>query len=260
MKKILYNFLKWLSFMLVLFCLISVLLYYFTTPKNNRDWTVEHAKLPLIQFQGDSNNPNIFVKDVRDFQWQSTNKIHYKNMQFKLENIVELKAIVSHFSAISEIAHVFMTFVLDDGRELGVSIEARREKGEPFSLQGGLFAQFEIIYVLASPEDLLGTRKISGDELHSYPIKESKEKAQELFLLIANKVNNLYKTPELYHLFFKNCTNQLVKNVSILTQEKYPWYFQTLAPGLTGRTLYELDLIDLPNLSFEEIQEKTLIK
>jgi hypothetical protein len=181
-------------------------------------------------------------------------------MQFQLENIIELKAVVSHFSAISEIAHVFMSFVLDDGRELGVSIEARREANEAFSIQGGLLAQFEIMYVLATPEDLLGIRKINKDVVRVYPIKENKEKAQALFLLIANEVNALRKQPALYHLVFKNCTNQLVKNVSILTEKKYPWYFQTLAPGLTGKTLYELDLIDLPNLSFKEIQDKTLVK
>jgi len=50
-----------------------------------------------------------------------------------------------------------------------------------------------------------------------------------------------------------------VKNVSILTEEKYPWYFQTLAPGNTGRILYELELIDLPDTGFEDIQAKTLL-
>ena len=202
----------------------------------------------------------IKVNNLRDFQWKNNSPEQYQNLQFQLNDVVELKAAVSHFSAISEIAHVFMTFVLSDGRELGVSIEARREHDEEFTIQGGLFAHFELIYVLATPEDLLGIRKVNGEKVHVYPIKETKEKAQELFLLIANQVNSLNKNPELYHLFFKNCTNQLVKHVSILTQEKYPWYFQTLAPGLTGRTLYELDLIDLPGTSFKDIQAKTLIK
>lgn len=200
------------------------------------------------------------VNNIRDFKWSTENMAHYKNLEFHLENIVELKAVVSHFSAISEIAHVFMIFVLDDGQELGVSIEARREANEAFSIQGGLLAQFEIMYVLATPQDLLGIRKINGDTVHIYPIKETKEKAQELFLLIASEVNALYKEPALYHLLFKNCTNQLVKNVSILTEQKYPWYFQTIAPGLTGNTLYKLDLIDLPHLSYDEIQVKTRIQ
>ena len=116
------------------------------------------------------------------------------------------------------------------------------------------------MYVLASPEDLLGIRNINNEAVHVYPIKVSKEKAQELFLLISQDVNALTKKPRMYHLFFKNCTNQIVKHVSVLTEQQYPWFFQTLAPGKTGEILYDLGLIDLPNMSFEEIQAKTLIK
>ena len=245
---------------MLLLGLVTAILYFFIEPKQDRDWVVEHRLLASIDIQGEANNPSISVKNIRDFKWESTNKVHYQNMQFQLENIVELKAVVSHFFVISEIAHVFMIFVLDDGREFGVSIEARRELGEAFSIEGGLFAQFEIIYVLATPDDLLGIRKVNGESTHLYPIKETKEKARELFLLIADKVNGLNDKPEMYHLLFKNCTNQLVKHVSILTEQKYPWYFQTLAPGNTAKTLYDFDLIDMPNMRFEEIQTKTLIK
>ena len=257
---------KWIGIPIVLFALASAVLYLLVTPKQDRNWTQAHAVLAKIEFQGDQNNPDILVKNIRDFQWQvedknnDQDKAHYKNMKFQLKNVVELKAVVSHFSTISEIAHVFMIFVLDDGRELGVSVEARREQDEGFSIQSGLLAQFEIMYVLATPGDLLGIRKINKESVHIYPIKETREKAQELFMLIANEINALAEKPRMYHLFFKNCTNQLVKNVSILTERKYPWYFQTLAPGLTGRTLYELDLIDMPDTDFKDIQAKTLVE
>jgi len=250
---------------LALIGLASSTLYSFTTPKQNRNWTTEHALLPTIQIDKESLNPSISIENIRDFQWERVNQTinhnpQYKKMQFQLENIVELKAVVSHFSPISDIAHVFLIFILDNGRELGVSIEARREKGEAFSIQGGLLAQFEIIYLLATPEDLLGIRKLNNEAIHIYPIKETKKKAQELFLLIANEINALNETPHLYHLFFKNCTNQLVKHVSTLTQQQYPWFFQTFAPGKTGEILYDLDLIDLPSMNFEEVQTNTLVR
>ena len=263
MKHIVYRvttkIIKWVFIALFLFGNGTAILYWLVEPKQNRDWTPAHARLAAVEFSGDKNNPEVKIRNIRDFQWQTENPQRYQEMQFKLENIVELKAVVSHFSAVSEIAHVFMIFVLNDGRELGVSIEARREHDEEFSISGGLLAGFELIYVLATPQDLLGIRKINQEAVHVYPIKETKEKAQEMFLLIANEIKDLTKQPSLYHLFFKNCTNQLVKNVSILTKRKYPWYFQTLAPGLSGRTLYELDLIDLPGMSFKEIQAKTLL-
>ena len=237
---------------------MSVVLYWWVEPKQDHKWAPEHSRLATVDLQGNGSNPEVTVKNLRDFQWNEGDPMRYQDMQFALEDIIKLKAGVSHFSAISEIAHVFMTFVLADGRELGLSIEARREHGEEFSLHGGLLAHFELIYVFATPEDLLTVRKNANDTIHMYPIKSSKEKAQELFLLMAERTNQLNAVPELYHLFFKNCTNQLVKNISILTERSYPLYFQTLAPGLTGRTLYELDLIDLPeDFSFSDIQEKT---
>lgn len=254
------NILKWTLLALLMFAIVSAIRYASTTPKQDHSWAVAHERLASIEFSDATVNPSVTVKNLRDFQWDSVNPQRYRDMKFKLDDIVELEAGVSHFSAISEIAHVFMLFVLADGRQLGVSIEARREHDEEFSILSGLFAGFELITVLATAEDLLSVRKINQEEVHLYPIKENKEKAQELFMLIANDVNALIKEPQLYHLFFKNCTNQLVKHVSVLTKDKYPWYFQTLAPGLTGRTLYELGLIDLPDTGFEDIQNRTLVK
>ena len=256
---------KWIAIPLILFSLISVIFYFFIEPKQNKNWTSEHAILPSILITDkvtDSSNPRIYLKNIRDFNWLTTDglKVHYQDASFQLKNINGIKAVVSHFSAISEIAHVFIIFTLDDGREFGISIEARRERDEAFSLYGGLFANFEIIYVVATPKDLFGIRKKNNEDIHVYPIKATEEKAQALFLLIAHEINALTKKPSLYHLFFKNCTNQLVKNVSILTEKKYPWYFQTLAPGKTGKMLFDLDLINLPDTNFESIQTKTLIK
>lgn len=258
-KKRLKIFIKWFVVPLILLSLAMAMLYFFTEPKQDRNWVAEHSVLAKVDIQGDKDNPSISVKNIRDYKWKSTNKVNYQDMQFQLDKIVGLKAVVSHFSVISEIAHVFLIFVLDDGRELGVSVEARREVGENFSIEGGLFAQFELIYVLATPDDLLEIRKLNHESTYLYPIKATQEKARELFMLIVTEVNKLHENPEMYHLFFKNCTNQLVKHVSILTEQKYPWYFQTLAPGNTAKTLYDFDLIDIPNASFEEIQAKSLI-
>jgi len=253
---------KWVIIPLILFGLVSAISYFFTEPKQNKQWAIEHALLPNILITGNKKNPEITLKNVRDFNWITTNdkKVHYQETQFQLKDIKGLKAVVSHFSVISEIAHVYIIFTLNDGREFAVSIEARREQDEGFSLHGGLFAKFEIIYVLATPKDLLDIRKKNNESVHIYPIKVTTEKSQELFLLIAQNINALTQKPALYHLFFKNCTNQLVKHVSILTEEKYPWYFQTIAPGKTGKLLFDLGLIDLPDTSFDSIQTKTLIK
>ena len=257
---------KWIIIPLLLFSLISAISYLLTKPKQDKQWAIEHTLLPSVLINSDEssdkNNPEITLKNIRDFNWLTTKdkKVHYQDAHFQLNNIKGLKAVVSHFSVISEIAHVYTIFTLNDGREFGISIEARREQDEGFSLHGGLFAKFEMIYVLATSKDLLDIRKKNNESVHIYAIKVTAEKAQELFLLIAKDINALTQKPALYHLFFKNCTNQIVKHVSILTEKKYPWYFQTIAPGKTGKLLFDLNLIDLPDTSFDSIQTKTLTR
>ncbi len=259
MKRGLKICIVWCVVLLVSLSLLMTAFYMFTEPRQDRNWAVEHSVLAKVDILGDEDDPTVSIKNVRDYKWTSVNKVNYQDMRFQLDKIVGLKAVISHFSVISEVAHVFLIFVLDDGRELGVSVEARREEGERFSIEGGLFSQFELIYVLATPDDLLGIRKLNHESTYLYPIKATKEKVRELFMLIVAEVNRLNENPEMYHLLFKNCTNQLVKHVSILTEQKYPWYFQTLAPGNTAKILYDLGLIDIPNASFEEIQAKSLI-
>ncbi len=250
----------WTLTPLIIFSLVSALLYLFTTPKQKQNWTKAHAVLASFDISGDPLYPSFKVNDIRDFKWDAADKIRYESMNFELKNVIKVKAVVSHFAAISEIAHVFLIFELDDGRQLGISIEARREVDESFSLSGGLLAQFELIYVVATPDDLLGIRRINKEATHVYPLNVSTEKVQQLFLLISKEVNSLREKPQLYHLFFKNCTNQIVKHVSKLTDESYPWFFQTIAPGNTSKILFDLNLIDMPNMSFEEIQTQTLVK
>jgi len=58
---------KWIIIPLALFALASAFLYLLIEPKQNRNWTAEHALLPTIEFNNDKNNPDIRVKNIRDF-------------------------------------------------------------------------------------------------------------------------------------------------------------------------------------------------
>lgn len=110
---------KWIGIPIVLFGLASAVLYLLVTPKQDRNWTEAHAVLAKIEFQGDQNNPDVLVKNIRDFQWQAEDKdndndqdkdqVRYKNMKFQLQNVVELEAVVSHFSTIAK-SHTFLWY------------------------------------------------------------------------------------------------------------------------------------------------------
>ena len=240
----------------VLAILGSFGLWFFKEPSNNRIWEFGQEKNQYVKIEKD----NIEVKDLRDFDWtKKGHETNFRDFSFNLSDIDGLEVGVSHFSTHEGIGHVFLIFTMHNGKDIALSIESRREVGESFSLQGGLLFDYELIYILTTKNDLLSLREKRKERVYVYPIKIDAQKAQKLFLLIAEKVNSLYETPEFYHLFFKNCTNLIVKEVEKISDRKFPFYEETFAPGYTGETLFKMGLIDTELKDFKKIREKFLV-
>lgn len=244
----------------VLFATYSVLLYAITKPLNDRNWESGQDKIARVNLAENGLGTAIHIHNLRNFDWSESGAASWESMEFELSELSKLEVVVSHFSTVSELAHVFLVFSLNDGRRVGLSIESRREKGEKFSLLNGLLAKYEIIYLLASTEDLLGLRVERNETVYVYPIKATAENVQTLFLHFTKKINQLNQSPELYHLFFRNCTNQIVKQVNKLSDKKYSWLVQTLAPGNTGQALFQMGLIDTKETDFEQAKKEFVQK
>ncbi len=256
--------------LVVVLTAISMLIYFIKAPSSNTHWALGHGQLSSVSIDGD----NVEIKHYRDIDWAKLEQIPsdsiqtrkqleqqgYRTHKFLLSDIKSLKVAVSHFSAISQIAHLFIFFELKDKTVIGVSVEARRELGEEYSLTGGLTARFEVIYLLASHNDLVGLRQLKGEDIYIYPIKIKQKEAQALFKVVAQRTNKLQKNPELYHLFFKNCTTEIVDLVNQLSDQKYSRFVQYFAPGDAGKALYDLGMIDIQAKSFKEVQQRALYR
>ena len=251
---------KYLAFFILLLTIISVLIYSFKTPSNDRQWA-----------QGQEINTTILIDDqhhvtinnMRDIDWfndQNPELNSYRKLQFDLSELKSLKVAVSHFSTISELAHVFLMFELDNDQSFGFSIEARREEDEEYTLTGGLLAKYELIYLIATDDDLLGLRKTRDEMIYLYPIKTTSEKVQGLFKMVMEKTNEIDQNPEFYHLFLKNCTTETVDLVDQISDRKYPELVQAFMPGNAGKALYKMGLIDTMMKSFEDVQKAALVK
>jgi len=255
---------------MVVLTIISIVIYFVKSPSSSSSWSLGNARSPSVSITSDQ----VQIENFRDIDWLALNKTPdhlthikkdiehqgYRTLNFSLSDIQTLKVAVSHFSAISEIAHLFILFELKDKTVVGLSVEARKEQGEVYSLLGGLTAKFEVIYLLGSHNDLVGLRQMRDEDVYIYPIKAKPKEVQALFKVASNRTNQLHKDPELYHLFFKNCTTEIVDLVNQLSDQKYPWLVQHFTPGDAGKALYELDLIDVKANSFEEVQRLTLYK
>ena len=242
---------------------ISAIIYSFKSPSNHKNWAFGEGKTSSVHIQDDQ----VLIKNFRDADWQNLNidglqsdDLLFKDYQFKLSDIQSLRAVVSHFAVLSEIAHILILFELKDKRVFGLSVEARKEKDEMYSLLGGLSAKFELIYVLSSYRDIVGLRLGRDEKVYSYPIKASPAEVQSLFKVIATRTNQLEKKPEHYHLFLKNCTTEIVKLVNKIADKKFPRLTQSFMPGNAGIALYDMGLIDTDNQPFLEVQKAALIK
>ena len=244
----------------LLFSIYSAIIYTSTAATNNREWTFDQEKAPVITFSNDGSTPRVKIENVRNFSWAENGDKSWQDLRFDLKDLKQLKVAVSHFSALSEIAHVFLIFVLENDQEFGLSIEARREKGESYTLLNGLRAKYEMLYLIATANDLLSVRLSRNETLYVYPIDATPDNVQQLFIKFTDKITELDNKPELYHLFFRNCTNQLVKQVNNLSDQNYPWLVQNFMPGRTGKALFQLGLIDTEATNFEDAQKEFIVR
>jgi len=173
----------------------------------------------------------------------------YYNLSFRLNQLRNVWFGVELLGGSRLVAHTFLAFSIDrdDGREyFNISIEIRREQGETFSLPGGLYRNFELMYVFASERDILIRRGMEEEDLIMlFPVRATPEIVQRLFLDIAARANRLQSEPEFYHTVTNNCTNNIGAHVNrIAAHTLNPLDPRMLFPGLADKLLFDQGLLD----------------
>ena len=137
------------------------------------------------------------------------------------------------------------------------SVEVRLEKGESYSPLLGAMRQYEIMYVLADERDAIRLRtEVRHDNVFVYRVKAKPEQVRELFLDVAERVNQLHETPEFYDTLTNNCTTNIVRHVNRIAPNSVPYGGQVLLPGMSGQLAYSLGLLD-NSVSYEELQRRS---
>lgn len=249
--------LRWLGIgILILIALVAVVLLV-RTPSHDRDWEVGQEKLPHIVFDGS----RFTIEDLRDFNWTGPFEAeeNYTEDSYDLNDMNSVDVVISHFSDFEGLAHIFLSFGFIDGRHVSVSLETRREKGEKFSPFWGLLDQFEIIYVVATDQDLIGLRTGHRNErVYIYPTVATPEQAQKLFVLLAQNINDIYDEPVMYNTLLHNCTNEITREVEEITALDFPITYKGILPGYFDEVLYEMGIVDTSK-TFEEVRRANLV-
>ena len=237
--------------------LVALLIWLFTIQaSNDRDWRLEVSNLPRIEI----NNDDVTIHNLRNAIWHEGRVIaNWESRNYDLNKLSSLDLIVEPFNDSKLMAHTMLDFGFEDQGHVIVSIEARKEIYEEYSLVAGALRQFELIYIFGDEKDLLTLRAlVRGSALHLYPIQAEPEFITSLFKDLAKSANTLHDEPKFYRTLRDNCTTTLVEHIDRQYQEKIGTRMETIFPAKAGRLLHELGRMDT-NLSYQQAHEVSRI-
>jgi Domain of unknown function (DUF4105) len=184
---------------------------------------------------------------VRNHSWSSSTEFTpgYYDATYNLDEITGLYYIITPFSDIDGVAHTMFSFSFSGGRNLIISPEARKERGESFDALLWMLNQFEIMYVIADENDSLKLRtNYRKNEVYMYPIKTEKEKIQWLFRSMLIRADKLSREPEFYNTLWNNCATALLSHANAFRIDKMQAGTFTLLPSYSDQLIYDAGLID----------------
>lgn len=227
----------------------------FISPSNSRDWKPEHAVMPSAEFNGNA----VHVQNIRNFSYQSADEFtpDYYDGTFDLNKIESVWFVLSPFvPGWRGPAHSFLSFGFSDSQFVCISVEARKEQGESYSILKGLVNSYELIYVIGDERDLIGLRAVYWDDpVYVFPIKTGKDRIRALFVDMLERANKLKQAPEFYNTLTSSCTTNLYEHADKLNPNKWSFSWKLILPGYADELIYDKGILDT-ELSLEESRKR----
>jgi hypothetical protein len=224
-------------------------------PSNDRAWQPDVAQTAWAEIDGD----HVTIHNVRncDYRTEGDYTPHWETRTVRLSQITGIDLAIDYWGS-PWIAHPIASFQFADAPPLCFSIETRRKVGQAYSTIGGLYRQFELIYIVADERDVIRVRtNYRKEDIYLYRTTISPAQARERFLEYIHSLNALRNKPRWYNAITTNCTT------SIRTQhpanERVPWDWRILLNGKGDELLYERHVIVTNGLPFAELKTRSLI-
>ena len=251
------NYLTILGFTIFI-CIITVFYTIWSrirhlTPSNDLSWVNENKYTAFAEI----NNDEVVLKNIRNFNWRTTKDFdeQWIEKKFKISDCTKIWLVLEYFYPTRRpIAHTLLSFEFKDGTRISCSIEVRREPGEKFSPMKGLLREFEIMYVWATEEDVIGVRsRCRKSETHLFEAIILGEGNQcRMLESYLKRTNQLHKKPEFYNSIFNNCTTNIASHVNDVYPGRVPRAIGVILPGLSPKLLKRNNLVKLRGGSIKE--------
>ena len=211
-------------------------------PSNERDWRPEVARLATAEVEGD----RVTVKNVRNFRYRSVEDFdeRWEARTYDLAKLEGLDVFFIDWGA-PLINHTILSWSFAGGQHLAISVEVRKRKDQEYSALKALFRQFELVYVVATEEDVirLRTNYRRREETYLYRLRTSKAAARALLLDFLRAINRIARRPLWYNAVAANCTTVIRERV-IHAGGKLPLTWRLFANAYLPEFLYRRRLLD----------------
>jgi len=225
-------------------------------PSHARNWKTAHEKLPQVEIQDNL----ISIRGVRNFRYNSDETVaskDYYDRTYDLDKLSGLWFGVQLFGG-EAVGHAFVSFEFGDGTYLVLSIEARQEVGESYSVLNGFLREYELIYILADERDVIGLRThVRKKDVYLYRIVAPLENIRGYLVRQMTRAQEIYQVPEFYNSITQNCATSLFEMTKTPALKRYSDY-RVLLSGYAYRLLYEISAIDTTQ-PVEEVRRRALL-
>jgi hypothetical protein len=135
-------------------------------------------------------------------------------------------------------AHPILSFDFGPQGHLCFSIEVRPERSEGYSMLGGLYRKYELIYVAADERDAVRLRtNFNGEDVYLYRLTIPPQAARARFMEYIDRLNQLHERPAWYNAVTANCTTSIRAQRAAADRGRWDW--RILVNGYADRMLYE---------------------
>jgi hypothetical protein len=234
-----------------------VLAWWFTIkPSNRGSWQPDVAQLAWAEINGDE----VTLHNVRnnDYRTETDYTARWETRTVRLSQITGVDLAINYWGS-PWIAHPIASFQFADAPPICFSIETRKELGQTYSAIGGLYRQFELIYVVADERDVIRVRTNyrHGEDIYLYRTTMTPPQARERFHEYVRSLNEMREQPRWYNAVTTNCTTSIRDQHP--TADRIPWDWRLLLNGKADELMFERGTIVTADLQFAELKARSLI-
>jgi hypothetical protein len=225
-------------------------------PGNARNWQPDVAQLAWAEMNGDE----VILHNVRncDYRTETDYTVRWETRTVRLSQITGVDLAINYWGS-PWMAHPIASFQFADAAPICFSIETRKQVGQTYSAIGGLYRQFELIYIVADERDVIRVRTNyrHGEDIYLYRTTMTASQAQERFREYVRSLNEIRDHPRWYNAITTNCTTSIRDQHPVA--ERIPWDWRLLLNGKGDELMFERKTIVTAGLPFPELKTRSLI-